>query len=72
MSIIDDYSRKAWVYILKEKSDVFSVFKNWCKEVELEKGCSLKCFRTDNGLEYLSKEFDSFCKEKGMKRHRTV
>ena len=25
-----------------------------------------------NGLEFLSKEFDSFCKEKGMKRHRTV
>lgn len=41
MSIIDDYSRKAWVY-LEEKSDAFSVFKNWCKEVEIEKGCSLK------------------------------
>lgn len=28
--------------------------------------------RTDNGLEYLSKEFDLFCKEKGVRRHRTV
>lgn len=72
MSIIDDYSRKAWVYILKEKSEAFTVFKNWCKEVELEKGCTLKCLRTDNGLEYLSREFDEFCKSKGMRRHRTV
>lgn len=48
------------------------MFKNWCLEVELEKGCSLKCLRTDNGLEYLSKDFDEFCKVKGMKRHRTV
>lgn len=72
MSIIDDYTRKAWVYILKEKSESFSVFKNWCKEVETKKSCSLKCLRTDNGLEYLSKEFDVFCKENGIKRHRTV
>lgn len=32
----------------------------------------LKCLRTDNGLEYLSKEFDDYCKSKGIKRHRTV
>ena len=44
----------------------------WCKEVELEKGNSVKCLRIDNGLEYLSSKFDLFCKEKGMKRHKTV
>ena len=44
----------------------------WCKEVELENGSSVKCLGVDNGLEYLSSEFDLFCKEKGMKRHRTV
>lgn len=32
----------------------------------------LKCLRTDNGLEYLSKEFDEFCRSKGIKRHRIV
>lgn len=31
MSIIDDWSRKVWVYIQKEKSDAFATFKNWCK-----------------------------------------
>ncbi|XP_042038209.1 uncharacterized protein LOC121784097 [Salvia splendens] len=30
------------------------------------------CLRTDNGLEYLSKEFDMFCKKNGIRRHRTV
>ena len=25
-------------YILKEKSETFAKFKNWCIEVELEKG----------------------------------
>ena len=72
MSLIDDYSRRIWIYILKEKSEAFAKFKEWCIEVELEKGCKVKCLRIDNGLEYLSKSFDDFCKQKGIKRHRTV
>lgn len=32
----------------------------------------MKYFRTDNGLEFLSKEFEDFCKKKGIKRHKTV
>ena len=71
-SIIDDYSRKFWVYILKEKSEAFSKFKDWCAVVEKEKGCVVKCLRTDNGLEFLSKDFELFCQSKGIKRHRTV
>lgn len=39
--------------------------------MELEKGCKLKYLKTDNGLEYLSKEFDQFCREKEIRRHRT-
>ena len=72
MSLIDDYSRKIWIYILKEKFEAFEKFKEWCIEVELEKGCKVKCLRTDNGLEFLSKEFDTFCKQRGIKRHMTV
>lgn len=30
LSIIDDYSRKAWIYILRHKMDTFEKFKN-CK-----------------------------------------
>ena len=54
MSIIDDFSRKVWVYVLKEKSEAFNVFKVWCKEMETEKGKNPKVLRTDHGLEYLS------------------
>ncbi|KAL1536503.1 Retrovirus-related Pol polyprotein from transposon TNT 1-94 [Salvia divinorum] len=72
MSIIDDYSRKIWLYILKEKSEAFGKFREWCKLMETKKRGCLKCLRTDNGLEFLSKEFESFCQEKGIERHRTV
>ncbi|KAH9695610.1 hypothetical protein KPL71_022838 [Citrus sinensis] len=36
----------------------------------MEKG--LKRLRTDNGLEYYNKDFENFCKSKGIARHRTV
>ena len=29
VTFIDDSTRKVWVYFLKNKSDVFSVFKRW-------------------------------------------
>ena len=40
--------------------------------MQSEKGTLPKILRTDNGLEYLSKDFDKFCQERGIKRHRTV
>ena len=32
----------------------------------------LKCLRTNNGLEFLSREFENFCLEWGIKRHKIV
>ncbi|WVZ13024.1 hypothetical protein V8G54_017554 [Vigna mungo] len=57
LSIIDDFSRRVWIYVLKNKSETFQ---------------KLKCLRTDNRLEFVSEEFNGFCKEKGIRRHRTV
>ena len=34
LSIIDDYSRKLWIYLLKNKFDAFDKFKNWKVLVE--------------------------------------
>ena len=72
MSIIDYFSRKVWVFILKEKSEAFVRFREWCVEMKLKRGTMLKCLRTDNGLEFLSKDFEKFRKENGIQRHRTV
>jgi hypothetical protein len=29
LTFIDDFSRKIWIYFLKEKSQVFKTFKEW-------------------------------------------
>lgn len=72
LSLVDDFSRKLWVYILKNKSDVFSCFKQWKSLVENQTGKKVKRLRTDNGLEFCSGEFEEFCRAAGIARHRTA
>ena len=63
--LIDDYSRMGWFYPLGRKSDTYGAFKIWVARVELESSCKLKIFRTDNGGEFLSKDFKDLLHSKG-------
>ena len=51
---------------------MFATFKKWKALVENETGKRLKCLRSDNGGEYCSKEFDSYCSHNGICREKTV
>ena len=72
MSIVDDCSRKVWICLLKQKSDAFVKFKYWKLLVEKQTNKQVKALRTDNGLEFCNNDFDQFCKENGIMRHKTV
>nr|GEV50093.1 retrovirus-related Pol polyprotein from transposon TNT 1-94 [Tanacetum cinerariifolium] len=71
VSFIDDYSMRCWVYPIKKKSDLFEVFKVYKTRVELDFEKKIKCLRTNNESEYTSDEFDTFCKQEGIKRQFT-
>eukprot|EP00253_Pinus_taeda_P024984 PITA_24984 len=58
--------------MLKRKSEVFTVFKQFRGLVGNIIGRTIKCLRTDNGGEFTSKEFDNYCKDTGIKRHNTT
>ena len=72
MTIIDDCSRKVWVYCLKSKDQTFKVFKTWKAITENQTNRKVKKLRIDNELEYCSNQFDSYCNLEGITRHRTV
>lgn len=72
LTFIDDFSRKAWVYFLKEKSEAFDHFKLFKKKVEIETGKHIKGLRTDRGGEYISHEFSDYCKDQGIRRQLTT
>nr|KYP62383.1 Retrovirus-related Pol polyprotein from transposon TNT 1-94 [Cajanus cajan] len=72
LSIIDDYSRMTWIYIISHKNQAFRYFKEWKALMENQTGKKIKRFRTNNGLEFCSAEFNTFCKDKGIVRQLTV
>ncbi|GAU43961.1 hypothetical protein TSUD_283880 [Trifolium subterraneum] len=72
LTLTDDFSRKTWVYILKEKSEAFETFRNFKAMVELKSGCVIQMLRTDRGGEFTSNAFNEFCKSKGIKRQLTT
>ncbi|KAJ4724624.1 Retrovirus-related Pol polyprotein from transposon TNT 1-94 [Melia azedarach] len=69
---IDDFSRKTWIYLLKQKSEVFGAFKKFKAAVEKESGHQIKAMRTDREGEFTSKEFQEFCEANGIRRFLTV
>ena len=65
VTFIDDYSKYCFVYLIRQKSEVFTKFKELYNEAETS-GLKISILRSDNGGEYTSKEFDKFLKEKGV------
>jgi transposase InsO family protein len=72
VSFIDDYSRKTCIYFLKSKDEVFSKFKEFKTLIENLSERKINILMSDNGGEYTSKEFVSFCKDVGIKRELTT
>ncbi|RVW16070.1 Retrovirus-related Pol polyprotein from transposon TNT 1-94 [Vitis vinifera] len=80
-SIIDNHFQKeslgeqrrmTWVFFMKQKSEVFSIFKKFKSFVEKQSGCYIKTLRSDRGMEYTSSQFGNFCEDEGVERQLTV
>ena len=63
---IDDYSKFAWMYLLKHKSNVFDLFKYFNTYVKNQFDTKIKILRTDGGGEYTSTVFNQFCFSNGI------
>eukprot|EP00253_Pinus_taeda_P021484 PITA_21484 len=60
-----------WVYFLKNKSEAFDKFKIFHQLVENEVKEKIGTLRTNNGGEFTSNEFKTYCSENGIRRHLT-
>ena len=49
VSFIDEFSRKIWIYFMKNKDEVFSTFKEFRALIENHTEKKIKTFRSDNG-----------------------
>ena len=60
------------MYNLKLKSDAFKKFREWHSVTTNQMERKLKFFRIGNGLEFLSEQFENFCRTQGKSRHKTM
>ena len=72
LTFIDDFSRKVWIYLLREKSGALASFKTFKQQAEKHTGNKLLELITDGGGEYTSREFETFCEEEGMVHRVTL
>ncbi|KAM1033353.1 hypothetical protein TB2_036345 [Malus domestica] len=54
LTIVDDFSRFTWVFLMKHKSDTQQLIKDFFAYVHTQFHTHIQCIRTDNGGEFLS------------------
>ncbi|CAI7931381.1 unnamed protein product, partial [Closterium sp. NIES-54] len=73
LTIVDDWSRLMWAYLLKQKDHAASTIKeDWLPFVEKQAECVVKRIRTDRGGEFLGAEITAWLKKQGIQRELTT
>ena len=72
LTLINDYLRYGYVYLLSHRHEALDCFKRFVAEVENKHEKGLKTFWTDRGRKYLSDQFKEFFGEKGILRQLTI
>jgi transposase InsO family protein len=66
VTFIDNFSRLTWVYVLRDRSQLFTVFQSFYAEVTNQFNARLLVLRSDNAQEYTSKPFTQFLDSRGI------
>jgi hypothetical protein len=72
LTVLDDYTHLARVYLLKNKSEVSEYLKCYINEAERETKEKVSVLRCDNGGEYTGNEFKKWCRQMGVKLDYSV
>ncbi|CAN0917715.1 Retrovirus-related Pol polyprotein from transposon RE2 [Linum grandiflorum] len=66
LTIVDDYSRAVWVYLLKHKSEVGSILPTICTMIRTQFGHAARRIRADNGFEFQSQHIRQYYDAHGI------
>ena len=66
VSLFDDHTRVTWVFLMKEKSEVGSIFKFFHSMIQTQFQAKIQVFRTDNAREYFNVILGNYLLENGI------
>ena len=71
VTIVDDFSRYTWIYLVTSKADTVVVLKHFLLQVQNVYSTKVKILRTDNGCEFFSTAFQTLLSELGILHQST-
>ena len=63
---IDDYSRCIWLFLMKNRAELYSIFQKFYAEILTQFNISIHVLRSDNAREYFFAPFISFMSQHGI------
>ena len=66
LTVVDDYTRSVWVFLMKNKSEVFDHIVSFFNLIKNQFDKTVKVFRSDNGTEFVNKKFENFLQNNGI------
>lgn len=66
VTFIDDCTRVTWLFLLKNKSEVSSIFLQFVSMIKNQFGVKIKKLRSDNAKDYFNHTLNSFCQKEGI------
>ena len=63
---VDDFSRMSFLYLMKSKSEVPNIFKDFHMHVKTQFQSNIKVLRSDNGTEFLSNNMLQYISSQGI------
>jgi len=68
ITFIDEFSRKAWIHLMKEKSEASNIIVEFLKYIDNHFDKKIKYFKSDNAKEYNNSKVKKLCKKMGIKK----
>ncbi|KAJ0435793.1 putative RNA-directed DNA polymerase [Helianthus annuus] len=66
LTVVDDFSRAIWVYLIKTKDEVIGCIINFYTFLKNQFEKTVKIFRSDNGTEFVNKQVATFSESNGI------
>ena len=66
---VDDFSLYTWIYLFKNRSELYHIYRDFTKIIETQFSKPIKVFRSDNAQEYKAHEFTSILHQFGIVPH---